>query len=127
MREKKKSFSMWFIVRFSRAKRKQGMKGTTYTKKIEINGWVENIHDWKHVWAEKCIIYCMIYLFWHKFPLKIFFLFSYFFFAWGLIQWHEWLWIWGYWCMNLHWLWDDFRETFLCGFKELLSDISIDD
>ena len=70
--EKKIFFNVIYRSIFKSEKKGKEWK-EQHTKKIEINGWVENIHDWKHVWAEKCIIYCMIYLFWHKFPLKIFF------------------------------------------------------
>lgn len=120
---KKKSFSMWFIVRFSRAKRKKGMKGTTQKK--NRNKWMSG----KYSRLETCVsreVYHLLYdlFILTQISIKDFFLL--------LGDWYNGMNGYEYEKIDV-WIFIDCRmdffyrkNIFVCGFKELLM-ISIDD
>lgn len=124
----KKYFSMWFIVRFSRAKRKQGMKGTTHTKKNR-NKWMSG----KYSRLETCVsreVYHLLYdlFILTQISIKDFFLSFHIFFLLG--DWYNGMNGYEYEDIDV-WICIDcgtiLGRLFLCRFKELLSDKSIDD
>lgn len=97
-REKKSLFQCDLSFDFQERKERKEWK-EQHTKKNR-NKWMSG----KYSRLETCVSREVYHLLYDLFILTQISIKDFFFAAWGLIQWHEWLWIWENWCMNFHWL-----------------------